>query len=158
MMLAEEKNVAYDLSLFEEKHNKTNNVVKLQKRYNSSEKTKSANIFGILFLMFVSAAVMAMMLYSQVQLTELTEQSNAIAKKLNENKSIYTQLQMRAETKYSLKSVEEYAMKNMDMKKADAGQIEYISLCDGDKAEINQGFQKDGMVTKAINSILGLLS
>lgn len=122
------RNVAYDLSLFEES-TKKNNIVRLPKK-SHAKKTKinvlHAVVFGISIVFTVG--IVGTFVCSQVQLNELTAKIAAEEKALSESESAYTQLQVKSETKMSLSVIENFAANNLDMTKLDPSQIEYINL------------------------------
>ena len=107
-------NTAYDLSLFEDNprvRKKKNNVVKIPRKKIQAKRKRRLNSKTVLCSAAISAiivSVFSIMVYSQIQLTELTDKINTVDKTLAESQSTYTQLKMRAESKYSLPSVEEY--------------------------------------------------
>lgn len=140
-MSLKEKNVAYDLSLFEEVTiNEQSNVLELpNKGSKTTYKPKKANPFlalAISIFSLISLGIVGTIVYNQVQLTELTANINSVTKQLNESEGIYTQLKVKAESNLSLSIVEDYAKNKLKMSKIDPSQIEYISLSKGDKAII----------------------
>lgn len=150
-------NMAYDLSLFEDRpkvKKKKNNVVKMQrKKPHIKPKTRITPITA-LYSVVISAivvSVFSVMVYSQIQLTELTDKINTVDKALAESKSTYTQLKMRVESQYSLRSVEEYVENELFMKKVEPSQIEYIALSSCDKAELKNKVNKDSIFDKIKN-------
>ncbi len=134
------KNLAYDLSLFEEKEtNHSAQVIQISKKNSHFMKNKKNRVLSMLYISFICVgiiSVLAVMIYSRVQLTELTEELNVANKTLSESESINTQLKMKAESQMSLKYVENYARNELFMNKIEPSQIDYIILSDGDKAEI----------------------
>ena len=143
----------YDLSLFESEGNaarkkkaavrkpqaKKNNVIELNMpEYDKAERRKH-NI-GSIVLGFVCAAVITLcvgfIIKGQVELTELNQQIASAQVKLEETKSEYTQMQAKMEASLSTAAIEKYAQEHLGMSKATAQQKEYISLAEGDKAEV----------------------
>lgn len=144
-----EKNVAYDISLFEEHKpldvNK-NNVLKLPKN-NVNAKLKAKNhlmtlVFTVLTFS-LSVAIVGTMVFNQVQLTEITDKTNKITKQLEESRSENTQLQMKVNEKLAPGMVEEYAKSKLLMEKTSPCQVEYFSLSTGDKVEVTQSKGKN---------------
>lgn len=122
------KSVAYDLSLFEESKNK-NNIVRLPKKsYNKKTKINSMHAIALGAICVLGVGIFGTFVYNQVQLTELTSKICIGEKALSESESIYTQLQVKAESKMSLSVIENYAIDKMEMTKLDPSQIEYINL------------------------------
>ncbi|MBQ8795861.1 MAG: septum formation initiator family protein [Clostridia bacterium] len=143
----------YDLSLFESEGNaarkvkaapkrqtaKKNNVIELNMpEYEKSERRKH-NI-GSIVLGFVCAAIVTLcvglIIRGQVELTELNQEIVSAQVQLEEAKSEYTQMQAKMEASLSTAAIEKYARENLGMSKATAHQKEYISLSEGDKAEV----------------------
>ena len=159
------QNEAYDFSLFEpsrkeqeqqrpapsKQPKKKNNLIRIsEEQLEKSRRIKykpTTVIGGILFSMILS----------QVQLTELTENINDANALLAEQQSITTQLQVKVESQLSLRSVEDYAQNQLGMQNAANNPITYISLANGDKAEIIQPEEKSWLDTIA-DAISGLLS
>ncbi|MDQ5983417.1 MAG: Cell division protein FtsL [Eubacteriales bacterium SKADARSKE-1] len=139
-MSLKEKNVAYDLSLFEEVTiNQQDNVLELPNKGSKTNKKRKTNPFFVLavsIFSFICLGIVGTVVYNQVQLTELTANINSVTKKLNESEGVYTQLQVKTESNLSLSIVEDYAKNELKMSKIDPAQIEYISLSKGDKATI----------------------
>ena len=146
-MALENKNVAYDFSLFEEApqrapQSKPNNVIQIPQEKlerNRRRKLKPFAVASFLVFTLISLAIVGTMIYSQVQLTELTAEINSKKTELAEAESLYTQLEMKAEAKLSLKKVEEYATQQLGMRKLESYQVEYITLSEGDKVVVNEG-------------------
>lgn len=139
-MSLKEKNVAYDLSLFEEvTTNERSNVLELPNKGSKTSKARRINPFLMLAVSvfsLVCLGIVGTVVYNQVQLTELTAKINSATKQLSESEGVYTQLQVKTESNVSLSMVEDYAKNELKMSKIDPAQIEYISLSKGDKATI----------------------
>lgn len=168
------QNEAYDFSLFEpsrkeqeqqrsapsKQPKKKNNLIRIsEEQLEKSRRIKykpTTVIGGILFSLIV-LTIMGTMILSQVQLTELTENINDANVLLTEQQSITTQLQVKVESQLSLRSVEDYAQNQLGMQNAANNPITYISLANGDKAEIIQPEEKSWLDTIA-DAISGLLS
>ena len=139
-MSLREKNVAYDLSLFEEVTIKEkDNVLELPNKGLKTKKLRKINPFlmlAISIFSLISLSIVGTIVYNQVQLTELTANINSVTKQLNESEGIYTQLQVKTESNLSLSIVEDYAKNKLNMSKIDPAQIEYVSLSKGDKATV----------------------
>ena len=162
----------YDLSLFESEGNaarkkkaavrkpqaKKNNVIELNMpEYDKAERRKH-NI-GSIVLGFVCAAVITLcvglIIKGQVELTELNQQIASAQVTLEETKSEYTQMQAKMEASLSTAAIEKYAQQHLGMSKATAQQKEYISLSEGDKAEVY--LQKESNVFTEIADFFGSL-
>ncbi|MBQ0098019.1 MAG: septum formation initiator family protein [Oscillospiraceae bacterium] len=161
-----DRNLAYDLRLFEvpreeknrntikgkkeQKHTssaqhesakteKQNNVVELSPNTTKRVKRRKSNFFkiGVSFVLaFVVIVAVVFIIRGQVQLTELNQQIADAKADLAEKQSIYTQLEMKVDASISTAVVEKYAQENLGMSKASNSQKEFISLSEGDKAEL----------------------
>lgn len=146
-MALDNKNIAYDFSLFEEsprKNRNENNVLKLpenKKNINRRSRLRYKMVALMITSVAISAYVLGSMLYGQVRLNELTAGINKATQQLSESESVYTQLQVKVESRLSLGAVEEYAKNNLQMEKINPYQIEYITLSTEDKGEV----QKSGL-------------
>ena len=169
------RNAAYDLSLFEstavplekepekKKSNNQkakNNVVKIsneqiyiiRKRRHNPLKLAVGVVFGA-----VVTFVIATIIQGQVQLTELSKEIASANKELSIQQSIYTEMQMKANATLSTSVIDEYAVNKLGMTKAINSQKEFVNLSEGDKAEITQT-QNDNIFTTIANAIAGLWS
>lgn len=145
-MAFEERNLAYDLSLFEEnpreykqRKKEKNNVLEIPKeklKINASPRAKILSMLSTVALLFASVSVVVIMIYSQVQLTELTENIGIRQKELDESRSVCTQLQMKLDSEMSLHTIEQFAKQDLGMQNIEAYQVEYIELSKGDKANL----------------------
>ena len=156
---------AYDLSLFEpkklEQPQKNDNIIEIpQEKLKKNRKTKVKPVRAIAGFMTLAImlGVVTSMVYSQVQLTELTEQINTASKQLSENQSIYTQLKMKSDSQLSLNSVENYAKDKLGMRKLEQNQMEFVSLSQGDKGKVIQNNQGENWWTSIWHSIEKTLS
>ncbi len=146
-MALSDKNLAYDISLFEERKvavepQQQDNIVRLPRKKTGARQNKKLNPMTLLLPVVtfsLSVAAVGTIIFNQVQLTEITEQTNVLTKQLEESASEGTQLQMKIKEKLSPGMVEEYAKTNLQMEKTNPCQVEYISLSHGDKAEVTQG-------------------
>lgn len=163
----------YDLSLFESEGNaarkkkaapktaqrvKKNNVIELNvPEYDKSERRKH-NV-GSIVLGFAVAAVIVLcvgfIIKGQAELTELNQQIASAQVTLEETKSEYTQMQAKMEASFSTAAIEKYAREELGMSKATSQQKEYISLSEGDKAEVYT--QKESNLFTEIGEFLGSL-
>ncbi len=156
------RNLAYDLRLFEEEEIYSSTVKTPEKKQEKKPKTEKQNIEGELhknggktthkrikrrknnFLNISLAVVFAvavvatvgLIIHGQVQLTELNQQISAAQKTLEEQKSLYTQLEMKVDASISTAVVEEYAQNALGMTKVANSQKEFVSLSNGDKVEL----------------------
>lgn len=138
-------NNAYDISVFEDENlenqdlHKKNKVVKIPKKKIEQAKRRKRNplklTVGFLFSAVV-VVVVGMIIYSQVQLTELNQKISEAQETLENSQSEYTQMQMNVDAKYTTSIIEEYAQDKLGMTKANSSQKEFVDLSSGDKAKV----------------------
>ncbi len=157
-MVFDNRNLAYDLRLFEEEMlasaSKTESV-KVDKKEPKPEKQNISGdthskhhkrirrrksnfikISGAVVFAVAVVLVVGLIIHGQVQLTELNQQISNAQKSLEEQQSLYTQLEMKVDASISTSVVEEYAQNTLGMSKVENSQKEFISLSQGDKVEI----------------------
>lgn len=104
------RNSAYDFGVFEErKVQKQKKIIKFpHKKQKKRVEFRAKMALGISFLsiFLMSASICTFFIYGQVVLTELTEETEIISKKLAESESIYTQLKMKKDANHSLNSTQ----------------------------------------------------
>ncbi len=179
VMAYENRNAAYDLSLFDDVYShgtavpkkvekesvkktvkKANNVVtipqeelhKIRRRKHNPIKIALASV-GAAAVTFVIGAI----IMGQVQLTELNQEIVNAQALLADSQSIYTQNQMKLEANLSNEEVERYAEDVLGMTKASNAQKEFITLSGGDKAEVTAQ-ANETIFSKFIESIKNLWS
>lgn len=122
-MASTQSNLAYDLSLFEQKPKKAQpalNVVK--EKYHKRDRMLVVRVVsGVL----VVVTVICLQLYSRAQLTELSDRIGTYNTEYQNLLSEQTRLNAEIEGKVSLRSVEESA-KAMGLDKMQAYQVEYV--------------------------------
>ncbi|MEE0858453.1 MAG: hypothetical protein U0M12_03165 [Acutalibacteraceae bacterium] len=157
---------AYDISLFEteeiseEERNKKlkiNKEIEDEQKAVQRKKRKVQNIVKGVVSASVVVSLLSCIIVGQVQLTELNQQISNADEDLKEQESLYIQAQMKVESKYSSDVVEESAQGTLGMSRADTYQKEYISLAEGDKAEVTETGGTNIFETIA-NTIAGLWS
>lgn len=171
-MAYENRNAAYDLSLFddssdyvpgsaaperkEEVHKKQerkrrkNNVVSLPKEELQKNRRRRHNKFKIALGTVSGAAatiIIGIIIVGQVRLTELNQEVITAKETLANAQSVYTQTQMKLESKLSTSDIEKYAEDTLGMTKATNTQKEFVTLADGDKAEVSASQENDNLFT-----------
>ena len=140
-------NKDYDISLFEteeineeekEKEIKIKKEIEEEAKEEQLRRSKFESIVKGIACGAVVAVMLGCVIMKQAQLTELNQQITNANKKLEEQQSLYIQTQMKVESKYSSDIVEESAQSELGMSRADSYQKEYISLSEGDKAEVSE--------------------
>lgn len=138
---------SYDISLFEteevneeekEKEIKIKREIEEEAKEEQLKRSKIESIVKGLACGAVLAVMFGCVIMKQAQLTELNQQITNANNKLEEQQSLYIQTQMKVESKYSSDIVEESAQSELGMSRADSYQKEYISLSEGDKAEVSE--------------------
>ncbi|MCC8043524.1 MAG: hypothetical protein LIO69_08495 [Oscillospiraceae bacterium] len=127
-------NLAYDLSRYEQKEERKKAPSRIKAR--ASAASAAADAFKA-FQMIVVISVMAFLMISakadiaQIH-SDITAAKSDVQSLQNENSSMLASL----ETKSSMKTVEDYAENVLGMQKLEKSQIEYVSLENGNIAEI----------------------
>ena len=173
-MAYENRNAAYDLSLFddstdyvsgtavperkEEVHKKQerkrrkNNVVSLPKEELQKNRRRKHNKFKLALGTAggaVAAVVIGIIIVGQVRLTELNQEVITAKETLANAQSVYTQTQMKLESKLSTSDIEKYA---------EDTQKEFVTLSGGDKAEVSATQESDNIFAQFWNSVQNLWS
>ena len=174
-MVYENRNAAYDLNLFkdntakklparerqeERKRKEKNKVVTISQEQLLQNRRRKHNPLKLLLGGLSGAVVtivVATIIIAQVQLTELTHQISAAKSQLAISQSTSTQLQMGLQSKLSTSEIEAYAENTLGMAKAENSQKEFVSLSQGDKAEVSREADKN-FFQKTYEAITGLWS
>lgn len=148
-------NTAYDLSRFEPKEERSHQPKRRRKpKYRLRQDLP--RVIAMLMVMTVAIGIFGYMLYSRVQIAELSNQISAAKSELSEAESEYDYLNMQVQSKTSLANVEEYARNELGMKKLDNYQVEYITIKDEAPAEV-ESEQDDsfwGSIMRAVQDFL----
>ena len=171
--MAYENNAAYELNMFRdntaprmpnenktEKNKRDNKVITLPQEALIKIRRRKHNPFKLL-LGSVAAAVIVIIIgaiiVGQVQLTEVNQQIINAEETLRNTQSEYTQNRMALQSRLSTAEIEKYARDKLGMSKAENVQKEYVSLSEGDKAEIYENANRN-FFQKIIDAIMGLWS
>ncbi len=123
-------NAAYDLSLFEEVERQPKiEEVKLPKK----QKVLNMSPLKMLSLGAVVVALVSILLYSNVMLSEITAEVNAATSTLEDLNNEYTRLEMELNRKMSIGAIEEYATETLNMSKIEQYQVEMVSINSNDE-------------------------
>ncbi len=151
--------LAYDLSLFEPDASKKTDkketvrepkVITLE---NSSSdrlhkhKRNPVVILGVAALMAVFSAICGTILYYDVEINELNEQILDADQTIVNQENLSAQYKLKIDSKLTPEIVKDYAENKLGMSKANAAQKEFVSLADGDKAEVIRSDKKDTFLT-----------
>lgn len=164
---------AYDLSLFETAEETFAETEKRHKKEPKKEKVvkiPEEEIHKIRFRrhnplklfcggagVLAVAGVIVAIIMGQVQLTELNQKISNAQTELENQQSVYTQTQMAVQSNLSTSGIQEYAENKLGMTKATNAQKEFVTLSDGDKAEITKNGNKD-IFTQIAEAISGIWS
>lgn len=99
----------------------------------------------------IMATVMTV-IYSQVQLTELTEEINQTSQALAEAESLEIQLNMAAAQKMTGAQVEEYAA-SLGMEKVSGSQVTYINVAQEDQGTVVQQVEEPSLLGRLWNTV-----
>lgn len=163
------KTIAYDFSLFENDKEIVTDVKEENKLISISETPQNVmtvqkrkhNVLGIALFAVLAAVtftVATTLIKSNAMISELNNQIAVAEDELKEQESAYSQYQMQVESIYSLRVIEDYAVNVLGMVKAENNQKDYVSLSDGDKAEIIQSSKDKNIIQKIADAISGLWS
>ena len=92
-----------------------------------------------LAVVLVIVGAIGAVVFSQVQLTELTDEINTANESLSQEKSIAIQLEMQAASKLNTEEIEQIAREKLGMEKVADGQTSYISLTQDDEGTGSAG-------------------
>ena len=81
-------------------------------------------------------STVTLVVYNQVQLTELTDQINTTTQQLEEAESLEVQLNMEASQQMNGSQVEEYATQELGMKKVVSDQVTYVNVAEEDQGAV----------------------
>ena len=124
-----------------QKQKQKNNVVKLDEKQLRRSHRHSANTVKMLMnlaVVLVIVGAIGAVVFSQVQLTELTDEINTANESLSQEKSIAIQLEMQAASKLNTEEIEQIAREKLGMEKVADGQTSYISLTQDDEGTVVQ--------------------
>ena len=173
-MAFEDRNAAYDLSLFQETSPRKREQQKPLKKKkpkqkgkvlvisdemldkNARRKIKPLKVAVTVLFGAIIAILLVVNIRGRVELTELNQKIMDAEVQLTQQQSIYVQNEMSVNTKYSTDVIEEYAKNELNMSRATNYQKEFVSLSDGDKAEIVTADEPNVFVrvVRAISEIL----
>ena len=167
---------AYDFSLFEERMDNTapakeerreqrrrihRNVVELPQKElekNARAKINPLKAMAAVACFAVIFATVVSVVYSQVQLTELTERINQSNAALAEAQSLEVQLSMRGTQMMNDTEVENYVVNELGMTKISGSQVTYLNVAQNDKGTVVQSADGGSVLDKALKAAYSLFS
>lgn len=137
-------NLAYDLSKLNENELKNDPYIVSKPKSN-----KAISPFKIILTLVVILALATFFISSQISLNELNGEMAVKSKKLNELSNERTKLYIDLETRTSLSNVEEYAVSELGLQKANNSQVEYVNIPRENKIEFED--KEPGFFEKILN-------
>lgn len=156
---------AYDFSLFEERQDQTVSVEvpgrrergetapkrnitylpqdELEKNRKAKPRIHPLKAVAVALCFTVIFGTVLSLIYSQVQLTELTDEIALQTKELEEAQALEVQLSMASTEQLKSSEVEEYARQQLGMSRVTEGQVFYLNLASADKAEVLEESKQD---------------
>ena len=101
------------------------------------------------------AGISAAAVYSEVQLTEITEQINEVKNQLEEAESLEVQLTMQATQRMSDAEVEQYAVEHLGMGKMSGSQVVYLHVAQQDRGTVLQEAGESSWLDKIFATVRG---
>lgn len=132
---------AYEMSLFEPKKAKivelkqNKKQLQAQKRRARIQKILNAVVAAVISAMVIG--VVGITLTSRAQLNEMNSLINEKQQELDSLQEEYKSLKADLDAKISPNAVMDYAENELGMQKIEPHQIQYITVEDGDKVEVN---------------------
>lgn len=135
---------------------KAKNIIELPKEELEKNRRKKihpfkAIVMGLCFTVIFSTVIS--LVYSQVQLTELTEQINRQTQLLNEEKALEVQMQMLMAEKVNAADVEEYARTELGMSKINENQVEYLNMTLEDEGTVLHASQEESWFSSLMQKV-----
>jgi len=144
---------AYDFDLFEERKPTLEEVPVAKKKAvkRSSRIQGRLRVGAVLSVSAVFILIISAILYTRVQINEVSNQAAAQAEQLKAVQSETVQLTNDLASKTSAKEVDDYAAAQ-GMHKVDSGQIRYISIGSGDSVQVLQD-KKTGLLEQLASAL-----
>ena len=166
MVYATRESVAYqrsempDLSRFDTRRRQlrvVENTPAKQKQAKTAKKRALVTPLRAAAVIMMAALCLAMV-YSHMQLTELTSEISAREATLAELQSTTVSLTTKREETYSTAYIEDYAQNVLGMVKVDASQMEYVELSNPEKIEVTgTGASVSGAVGSLVRGFTAVL-
>lgn len=171
-MAIKDNNEAYDLSLFEPvqktevkknkpKSKKENNLIKFDTNKITKVQRRKRNpliIIGVSALTVIVAVASVTIVQSNVLLNELNNQIVEANQKISKQENLAAQYQLKVDSKLSTEVVQEYAENVLGMIQAQNVQKNFISLSDGDYAEVIRDDNNSNVFEIIADAFTGLWS
>lgn len=134
--MAHNSSVAYDLSAYEAPKQRAKPELKVVKRARSG----AAALFNLRILssFAIVVSLLSLIIYNQVQLTEVTGQINRLTSELSELENENLKMTSELESTMSLRMIGEQAKSKLGMNRLDQYQTVYICLEQEDKVALTE--------------------
>lgn len=139
-----------------ERPERKNNVIEIPKEeLEKSRRVKLSpfKVFTRSFFFLVIFGSVIMLVFNQVQLTELTDQIHTETKALSEAQALEVQLEMKTTEKINSAQIEEYARGQLGMTKISENQVEYMNMATEDKGIVLELSQDGNIFQRAIEKV-----
>ena len=136
-----------------QKQKQKNNVVKLDEKQLRRSHRHSANTVKMLMnlaVVLVIVGAIGAVVFSQVQLTELTDEINTANESLSQ--------EMQAASKLNTEEIEQIAREKLGMEKVADGQTSYISLTQDDEGTVVQAEKTPNLLDRIWQVLQSLFS
>ena len=131
-------NLAYDLSLFEEKKETAAPEKQPEKQQEKLRERNSLKLLKIAAAFSVCAFLAGAILYSNATLAELNSRSFALEKQLATLKDEETRMNVELDSRVCMKDIDEYITDDLGMVKLEKYQVNYIDLSEDDSMVVTQ--------------------
>ena len=140
-----------------QKQKQKNDVVKQLRRSHRHSANTVKMLMNLAVVLVIVGAIGAVV-FSQVQLTELTDEINTANESLSQEKSIAIQLEMQAASKINTEEIEQIAREKLGMEKVADGQTSYISLTQDDEGTVVQAEKTPNLLDRIWQVLQSLFS
>lgn len=130
--------------------------VRVRTRARTAPRTKQGISPVAIAGVFVAAFLFVLGIMAQIQLLEVSDNSVALQRQLDELETEQTRLKIAYESAFNLTEIEEYAISELGMQKPRADQIYYIDTSSPDKAQVVAESSKDSFADRVGDFISGL--
>lgn len=158
-MATRDEATAYDLSLFENKKARLVALKPNKKELKSNSRHQRLqsvlNVTAYVLIAVVALGIIALLITSNVQLTELNSQIAESRARLSELQSEQVRLESELASKTSIANINAYAQAN-GMSVADGNQIHYITLSGSDTVTVANG--DAGWFQQVFQAVAGIFS
>ncbi len=152
IMAGEKRTEAYDLSILDsfamdmsgtdkksKKKKKSGQIISISKGSSAKAQRRKRNpaaILGVSLLTLLIAVILITLVHLNAKLNEMNEEINTQEKVLTDLSNKEAQYQLTIDSKFTDDYVRKYAENKLNMTPVKSAQKQFISLSDGDKAEV----------------------